>query len=188
DALDAGHVGYLADPRAGCVDGHAGMDVHLVAGARVAHPGAADLVALAVDGGHRVVREDPAAALLDPLAHRPHGLPDIDVGVGDLERPCDPRVETRLRGERVGDRDLLAVHAGVGAALSEAIGVGGVVVLGGDEHAAGVLDAVGGHAAQDPVLADALLRGPRVLDGVAPAGVQQAVEAPAGALGQILAV
>ena len=38
---------------------------------------------------------------------------------------------------------------------------------------------------QDPVLADALLGGPRVLDGVAPAGVQQAVEAPARALGQI---
>ena len=41
---------------------------------------------------------------------------------------------------------------------------------------------------EDPVLADALLGGPRVLDRVAPAGVQQPVEASARALGEVLTI
>ena len=41
---------------------------------------------------------------------------------------------------------------------------------------------------EDAVLADALLGGVRVLDRVAAAGVEQAVEAPARALGQVEAV
>ena len=42
-----------------------------------------------------------------------------------------------------------------------------------------------GDLAQDRVLGDALLGRLRVLDRVAPAGVQQPVKAPAGALGQV---
>ena len=136
------------------------VDVELLAGARVAHARAGDLVALAVDGGDRVVGEDPAAALLDAVAHRPHGLPDVDVGVrapGRRVRSCG--FSRGSAAQRLGDRDLLAVDAGVRAALREAIGVGGVVPRRGDEQAAGVLDAVGGDAPQDPVLADALLGG-----------------------------
>jgi hypothetical protein len=64
----------------------------------------------------------------------------------------------------------------------------GVVKRGGDEEPAGVLDAVGGDPPQDPVLADALLGGARILDRVAATGMQQAVEASAGALGQIRAI
>ena len=51
-----------------------------------------------------------------------------------------------------------------------------------------VLDAVGGDPPQDPVLGDALLGGALILDRVAPARVQQPVEATAGALGEIPAV
>src|SRR6202012_3222406 len=80
DALDAGHVGHLPRPRAGGVHGHARVDVGLLAGARVAHPGAGNLVAVTMDGGDGVVGKDSPTALLDPVAHRPHRLPHVDVG------------------------------------------------------------------------------------------------------------
>ena len=81
-----------------------------------------------------------------------------------------------------------AGRSAVAAALEEAVAVGGVVVGRGDEQPAGVLDAVGDHPAQDRVLGHALLGRHRVLDHVAAARVQQAVEAPARALGEVGAV
>jgi hypothetical protein len=64
----------------------------------------------------------------------------------------------------------------------------GVVVRRGDEETAGVLDAIGRDPPQDDVLLDALLGRQRVLDRVASAGVQQPVEATAGALGEVAAL
>ncbi len=98
------------------------------------------------------------------------------------------RVQPRLLAQRLRRIDLLAVDAGVAAPLDEPVGVRGVVPRRGDEEAAGVLDAVGGDAPEDAVLADALLGGVRILDRVAAARVQQAVEAAAGALRQVEAV
>ena len=90
--------------------------------------------------------------------------------------------------QRLGDRDLLDRQLGRLAALEEAVAVGGVVVGRRDEQPAGVLDAVGDDPAQDRVLGHALLGGDGILDDVAPAGVQQAVEAAARALGEVAAL
>ena len=188
DALDAGHLRDAPGPRAGSVDRDARLDVGLLAGALVAQARARDLVAVAVDGDRPVIGEHAGAALLRAARHRPDQLPHLDVAIGHAEDARDPRVQARLLAQRLRRIDLLARHAGRPAALGEAIRVRGVVERGGDEEAAGVLDAVGGDLAHDHVLGDALLRRVRVLDRVAPARVQQPVEAPARALGQVGAV
>ena len=125
------------------------------------------------------------AAPLGAARKRPHGLPRVDAGVGHPERARDPAVQARLLLERCVRLDLLAVDAGGAAALGEAIGVVRVVVRRRHEQPARVLDAVRDDPAQDPVLDDALLGRLGVLDHVAPARVQQPVEAPARALAQV---
>ena len=135
-----------------------------------------------------VIGEHPRAALLRAARHRPHRLPHLDVAVGYPEDARDLGVQARLLAQCQRRIDLLARHAGGAAALGEPVRVRRVVEGGRDEEAAGVLDAVGSDLAQDHVLADALLRRVRVLDGVAPARMQQPVEAPARALGQVGAV
>jgi len=126
--------------------------------------------------------------LLGAPGHRPDGLPHVDVRVGDAEHARDVRVQPRLLAQRLRRIDLLAVDAGVATALDELVGVGGVVPWRRDEEAADVLDAVGGDLLQDAVLADALLGRVRVLDRVPTPGVQQPVEAAAGAFGEVEAV
>ena len=74
------------------------------------------------------------------------------------------------------------------ATLREPVGVIRVVPRGCDDQAARVLDAVGGHPPQDPVLGDALGGRRRVLDGVAAARMQHPVKAAARPLGQVTAV
>ena len=64
----------------------------------------------------------------------------------------------------------------------------GIVVRGGDEEAAGVLDGVRHDPAQDAVLFDALARGLGVAHRVAAARVQQPVVAAGSAVGQIVAL
>src|SRR6185503_3187653 len=84
-----------------------------------------------------------------------------------------------------GDVDLLGRDAGLRAPRDELVAVGRVVLGRRDEQAARVLDGVGGDPPQHDVLLDALDGGVRVLDRVAPAGVQQAVEAARGPLGEV---
>ena len=188
DALDAGHLRDVPGPRAGGVDRDARLYVGLLAGALVAQARARDLVAVAVDGDRPVIGEHPGAALLRAARHRPHHLPHLDVAIGYPEDARDLGVQARLLAQCQRRIDLLTRHAGGAAALGEAVRVRRVVERGRDEEAAGVLDAVGSDLAQDHVLADALLRRVRVLDGVAPARMQQPVEAPARAFGQVGAV
>ena len=147
DALDAGHVGDLPGPGARGVDRHPGLHVELLPGGAAAQPRAGHVVALAVDGDHLVVGQDPRAPLLGAARHRPDCLPHVDVGVGHAEGAGDPRIQPRLLAQCLRRIDLLAVDAGIAASLGEAVGVGGVVERGGDEQAAGVLDAVGGDVA-----------------------------------------
>ena len=96
------------------------------------------------------------------------------------------------RGSRrsdVGRRRPPRTGTPVGAAAGgELVAEAGVVERRGDEEAARVLDAVGRDPAQDAVLLDALRRGRRILDGVAPAGVEQAVEAAGRAVGEVAAL
>ena len=96
-----------------------------------------------------------------------------------------PRVQPRLAAQRLGDLELLDREGRRVAALEEAVGVGRIVFGRRHEQPAGVLDAVRHQPAQQRVLVDALLGRHRILDDVAPAGVQQAVEAPARALDQV---
>ena len=98
---------------------------------------------------------------------------------------ADAGVQPRLAAQRLGDRDLLDRQRSRAAALEEAVAVGRIVVGRGHEQPAGVLDAVRASPAQHRVLVHALLGRDRVLYDVAPARVQQAVEAPARALGEV---
>ena len=98
---------------------------------------------------------------------------------------ADPRVEERLLGERLRDRHLLAGYPDGPATLDEQGDVVRVVFGGDHEEPAGVLDAVRHDPAQHAVLLDALLRRLGVLHGVAPAGVEEAVVAPGGAVAQV---
>src|SRR6201989_340796 len=94
-------------------------------------------------------------------------------------------MQARLFAERLGRTDLLAVDAGRAAPGHELVGVLGIVERRRDEEAADVLDAVGRDVPEDPVLADALLGGVRILDRVATARVEQTVEAAGRTLGQV---
>ena len=123
-----------------------------------------------------------------PRASDHDGLPRVDRRVGDGERAPDAGVQPRLAPQRLGDVDLLRRQLGLRAAGEELVAVGRVVVGRGDEQAARVLDAVRDDLAQDRVLDHALLGGDGVLDDVAAAGVQQAVEAAARALGEVAAL
>ena len=154
----------------------------------VAHARAGDRVAVAVQVDHAVVGEDARAVRGRAAGERPDRLPGVDRRVRDRERALDAGVQPRLAPQRLGDGDLLGRQRGPAAALEELVAVGRVVVGRGDEQPAGVLDAVRDDPAQDRVLGHALLGRDRVLDHVAPAGVQQAVEAPARALGEVGAV
>jgi hypothetical protein len=149
---------------------------------------ARDRPVVAVQVDDLVVGEDPGAVLGGATGERPHRLPGVDRPVRHRERALDLRVEPRLALERLADRDLLGRELRLPAALHEPVAVRGVVVGRDDEQAAGVLDAVGDDAAQDRVLGHALLRRDRILDHVAAAGVQQAVEAAARALGEVRAI
>ena len=135
--------------------------------------------------GDPVVGEDPRAVRGGAARERRDRLPRVDRRVGHGERAPDPRVEPRLAPERLVDPDLLRREVRLATPFHEPVAVGRVVVGRRDEQAAGVLDAVGDHLAQDRVLDDALVRRDRVLDDVAAAGVQQAVEAPARPLGEV---
>ena len=116
---------------------------------------------------------------------RRSGLPRVDRGVRHRERPPDRGVQPRLAAQRLGHLELLDRERRGVAALEEAVGVRRVVVGRLHEQPAGVLDAVRHQPAQERVLVDALLGRDRILDDVAPAGVQQPVEAPARALDQV---
>jgi hypothetical protein len=159
--------------------------VELLAGQLVAQPRAGHRVALDEEVDHPVVGEDAGAVGCRAARQRPHGLPAVDRGVVHRERALDAGVQTRLHPQRLGDVDLLAGQVRLAAALEEPVAVLRVVVRRDDEQPAGVLDAVRDDAAQDRVLLDALDRRHAVLDHIAPAGVQQAVEAAARALGQV---
>ena len=184
-ARAAGHVGDLAGPDPAGVDDERGLDAHLVPATVVPRERAHGPVAVAQDLGDPVIGEDAGAVLLGRSRVAPQQLPGIDRGVGHLEGARDARVDPGLAGQRLGDRDLLHRHAGGRAAREEPVGVVGVVGRRGDEEAAGVLDRLAGDAAQDDVLLGALGGRPGVAHHVAPAGVQQAVEAPGGALAEI---
>ena len=141
-----------------------------------------------MDGDDLVIRQHAPAAVLDPSGHRPHGLPDVDVRVGNAEHPRDRRVQQRLLAQRLRRFDLLAVDTGVAASRREHVRVRGVVERGRHEEPTDVLDRVRRDLLQDAVLRDALLGRARILDRVAAARMQQAVEPPARPLGQIGAV
>src|SRR5207248_967978 len=83
------------------------------------------------------------------------------------------------------DGDLLAGDARFQAAAQEVISEAGVVPRRRDEQAARVLDAVGRNSAQDRVLDHALTGRDRVLDRVAPARVEEAVETTCRPRGQV---
>ena len=175
-------------PRAAGVDGEAGLDLDRLARALVVQARAGDGVALPAELDAAVVGEDAGAARGGAVGEAPHELPHVDRRVGDGERPLDARVEHRLAAQGLGDVDLLRRQPGLGAAREELVAVRGVVVGRRDEQPAGVLDRRGGDAADDRVLLHALARRDRVLHDVAPAGVQEAVEAAARALGEVGAV
>jgi hypothetical protein len=132
-----------------------------------------------------VVEEDLRTVLLRRAGARPHELPGIERGVGDGEGARDLRVQARLAAPCFGDRDLLDWDPRRSAAFDELVAECGVVPRRADEQTPGVLDAVGGDAAEDRVLDDALPRCVRVLDGVASAGVEEAVVAARGAVGEV---
>jgi hypothetical protein len=178
----------LRRPRARRVEDEPGLDVALLAGQLVAQPRAGHSAVGDVKVDHLVVGEDPPAVLPGSARKRPDGLPDLDRAVLDADCPLDRGVQPRLRLQGFRDRDLLGRHRPLARAREEAVGV--LDVIGGrrDEQPAGVLDAVRDDPAQDRVLGHALVSGDRILDHVAPARVQQAVEAPARALGEVGAV
>jgi hypothetical protein len=188
DALDARHLGDLVRPGAGGIDGEAGLDLDRLARALVVQARAGDGVALAAQLDAAVVGEDARAARGGAVRESPDQLPHVDGRVGDGERPPDARVEHRLAAQRLGDVDLLRRQPGLGAAREELVAVGGIVVGRRDEEPARVLDRRGRDAADDRVLLHALTRRDRILHDIAPAGVQQAVEAAARALGEVGAV
>ena len=92
DALDAGHLGDLARPRPGGVDGHPRLDFSLLPRARVAHARTRDLIAVTRDPHDRVVGHHLRAAHPGPVCERPDELPDLHVPVGDA------RMRARSRG------------------------------------------------------------------------------------------
>ena len=188
DVLDAGHVEDLGRPRARGVEDEAALDVEVLARLLVAHARAGDGAAGDVQVGHAVVGEDARAVGGGAARERPHGLPRVDRRVGDGERAPDAGVQPRLAAQRLGDVDLLRRQLRLGAAGEELVAVRRVVVGRGDEQPARVLDAVRDDLAEDRVLHHALLGGDGVLDDVAAAGVQQAVEAAARALGEVAAL
>ena len=164
---------------------NAGLDVELLAGALVAHARARHGPAVAVQVDDAVIGEHARAVGGGAARERRRGLPRVDRGVRHGERAPDPRVQPRLAAQRLGDPELLDREGRRVAAREEAVGVGWIVVGRRHEQPAGVLDAVRHQPAQQRVLVDALLGRHRVLDDVAPARVQQAVEAAARALDQV---
>ena len=108
----------------------------------------------------------------------------LDRRVGHGERTPDARVQPGSR--RSASATSISSAGARPCGSPRGTGRRSRVVVGRrDEQAAGVLDAVRDHPAQDRVLDDALVGGDAVLDDVAPAGVEQAVEAAARALGEI---
>ena len=203
---DIGRGGDLAGPGPGGVDHQVGVNLNFLVLHQVAadcpanarrQRAAARRLALAL----RVALEARAAFAQQPdgfvvhqhlravLARRGGVQLGGEEGIGGpirhAEAAPDLRVEQRLFFEHLRQRHLFHRDAGLLAACHEALGVSGVVFRGEDEEAAGIFDALRHDAAQDAVLFDALMGRLRVFDRIAPAGVQQAVVAPAGAVAQV---
>jgi hypothetical protein len=185
DTLDPRHVSDLRRPCARGVDREPRLDVELLPGELVAHARTRDGIVLPMQVDHAVIGQNPRPVHGRPAGERPDGLPCVDRRVGDGKRAPAGRVQPRLAAQRLGYVDLLGGHAARPAAGEELVCVCGIVVGRRHEEPAGVLDAVGDHAAQDRVLRDALLGGHRVLHDIAAPRVQQAVEAATRPLGKV---
>ena len=135
----------------------------LAAAAVVAGDRAGDPVAVAQDLGDPVVGQDLGAVRASPSGVAPQQLPGVDRGVRHLEGAGDAGVEPRLaRAAPPRPGSPPPARPVVAAAGQEPVGVAGVVGGGGDEEAAGVLDGLGGDAADGRVLLGALRGGARV--------------------------
>ena len=174
------HGGDLAGPGTRARDDEARRDARQAARALVAQRRRDDPLALALHLHESLVRPRVAAERPRIRDVRLDELPGLHGAVRQLEGAPDGGVQGRLAPQRLGDRDLLAIDVGRGAGRGEGRDVVVGVGRGGDEVAAGILDAGRRDAAEDAVLGDALLRREPVLGHVPAPGVQEAVIPPGG--------
>src|SRR5664280_1727599 len=149
------HRGDLARPGTRARDHEAGRDARHASRSLVAERRRHDPAAVAFHAHQALIGPGVAAVNARVGDVGFDELPWLHGAIRQLEGAADARIERRLAPERLGDRDLLAVHVGGVACRLEA---GDVVIriLGrGDEQAARVLDARGGDPPQDAVLGDA---------------------------------
>ncbi len=116
--------------------------VALVARAPVAHGGSGDFAACHRQADDLVVGEHRAALGLDGRAERCQHVEGIRRGIGHAEGTGDGRVEGRLFLEHLRNADLRGLDVAFVARFQPLVRVSRVIVGGGDEEAAGVLDGV----------------------------------------------
>ena len=112
-------------------------------------------------------------------------VPRVAGAVGDFVDRFEFGVERRFAFERSLSETALRLDADGGAAREPLIDVGLIVAGAEHEKAAGRLNRLRRDPPHDLVLVDALFGALGVADGVAPAGVQQPVIAPAGPGGEV---
>ena len=186
--VDPGLCGDLPGPRSRGVDDDAAGDLAPLSGEQILENDSPDAPRAHGYRAQRMVREDHGSVL-----RRIHGIRQAqEEGIHGRIRheECLPHLpgEARLPLERLTGTDVPCLDSRRRAGLRETAAVAGIVPLDPHEHPPARVDAVGRDAPEHAVLADALGRGLGILDHVPAAAVQQAVVAPARAVGNVALV